>query len=221
MRRFLPVLLLGALTLALAQENPEDSSGTPGTTVVAGFEDDCRACHDSGVPDRHHRLYGQLIVQDSAVPYPDANGDGTPEIIYGCLHCHDPGFRVERNCVACHASPAGTVPDGTALAEGPLTVTLTRFDALTLSWDPACGATDADYAVYEGTLGNFTNHTPILCTTAGATSATFEPPAGNAYYLVVARNHWSEGSYGVDGNGAQRPPSMSACLAQSIGCPWP
>ena len=129
MRRFLPVLLLGALTLALAQENPDDSSGTSGTTVVSGFEDDCRACHDSGVPDRHHRLYGQLIGQDSAVPYPDANGDGAPEITYGCLNCHDPSLSVERDCVACHASPAGTVPDGTALAEGPLTVFAPTDDA--------------------------------------------------------------------------------------------
>jgi hypothetical protein len=202
------VLSLGLLSLAMAQEVPS-------------FEDDCRGCHDSGVPDRHHLLYGQPVLQDSIAPYPDADGDGAPEASYVCLNCHDPNFTVVRNCVACHASAIGTVPDGTSLAEDPLTVTLPAFDTLTLSWDPSCGATETDYAVYEGTLGDFTSHTPIICSTAGVTSATFAPPARNAYYLVVARNHWSEGSYGVDGGSAQRPPSAAACLSQTIGCPWP
>jgi hypothetical protein len=208
-------------TLAWHTPSTSDDSDSLGPAIVESFEDDCRACHDSGVPDRHHSLYGQLVAQDSVVPYPDANGDGTADATYGCLNCHGPSFTVVRNCVACHTSPVGTVPDGTNLAEDPLTLTLTAFDALTLSWDDSCdGGPDTDYAVYEGSLGDFTDHTPIVCSTEGATSATFAPPADDAYYLVVARNHWSEGSYGIDGDGTQRPPSTSACLAQSIGCPW-
>jgi hypothetical protein len=208
MKPVLSVILLGLSSLVLAQAVPD-------------FEADCRACHDGGVPDRHHLLYGQFILQDSVVPYPDTNGDGFPDATYGCLSCHGPGFAVVRNCVACHTSPVGTVPDGTALSEDPLTITLTADHALTLAWDVACGANDTDYAIYEGIIGDFASHTPILCSTAGVTSATFEPSVGNAYYLVVARNHWSEGSYGVDAGGGQRPVSVSACLSQSIGCPWP
>jgi hypothetical protein len=90
-----------------------------------------------------------------------------------------------------------------------------------LSWDPSCGPTDGDYAVYEGTLGNFEDSAPLLCSTAGATTVIVTIPTEDAYYLVVARNHWSEGSYGIDGDGIQRPASTSACLLQSIGCPWP
>ena len=219
MKRFLSVFLSGLLSLALAQESPNRASSEDGIAVAESFEDACRACHDSAVPDRHHSLYGRALIQDSAVPYPDANGDGAAEYSYGCLNCHDANFTVVRNCVACHVSPVGTVPDGTSLAEDPLTVTLTVVDALTLTWAPSCGDTDTDYAVYEGNLGDFGNHAPILCSTAGATSATIVAPAGSAYYLVVARNHWSEGSYGVDGDGTQRPPSVSACLFQSTGCP--
>lgn len=190
-----------------------------GIAVGESFEDDCRVCHDSGVPDRHHLLSGQLVVQDSVAPYPDANGDGFPDATYGCLSCHGASFAVERNCVVCHTSPVGTVPDGTALAEDPLTVAMNVFGDLTLSWDLSCGVTDTDYAVYEGALGNFASHAPLVCSTGGATSATFAPPAGNVFFLVVPRNHWSEGSYGLDGDGVQRAPSGSPCLSQSIGCP--
>jgi hypothetical protein len=198
---------------------PGWAGSPPPLAAGESFEDDCRVCHDSGVPDRHHLLSGQRIAQDSAVPYPDGNGDGAPEVTYGCLNCHGANFTVVRNCVACHTSPVGTVPDGTALAEDPLTVTVTALGALTLSWDPSCGVSDTDYAVDEGALGNFASHAPLLCSTNGATSAAFSPPAGNAYYLVIPRNHWSEGSYGLNGDGTQRPPSGSACLSQSIGCP--
>lgn len=189
--------------------------------VGESFETDCRVCHDSGVPDRHHVLYGLPIAQASVVPYPDTDGDGQPDLTYGCLNCHDANITVERNCVACHSSPVGTVPDGAGPMENPVTVTWTEGGGLTLSWDPSCGVTDTDYAVYEGTLGVFTSHAPVVCSTAGATTVTFALPAADTYYLVVARNHWSEGSYGADGGGVQRPPSASACVAQSIGCPWP
>lgn len=218
MKPLLPLFLLAMSSLALAQVGPSEEAA--GTGVAGSFEDDCRSCHDSGVPDLHHVLYGQAIVQDSVVPFPDATGDGVPESSYGCLNCHDSSLTVVRNCVACHSSPAGTVPDGTSLEE-PLTVSSTALGALTLSWGPSCELTDSDYSVYEGTLGDFSTHSPILCSTAGYTSAAFALPAYDAYYLVVAHNHWSEGSYGVDGDGGQRPASAAACFSQTIGCPWP
>ena len=78
-------------------------------------EADCRVCHDSGVPDRHHLLYGQPIPTDSLVPYPDADGDGNPDSIYGCLNCHDENFTVVGDCTVCHigASPHHTRPSPT------------------------------------------------------------------------------------------------------------
>jgi hypothetical protein len=78
-------------------------------------EADCRLCHDSGVPDRHHLLYGQPIPPGSLVPYPDADGDGNPDAVYGCLNCHDENFTVVRDCVACHSSSAHhTTPAATS-----------------------------------------------------------------------------------------------------------
>jgi len=73
-------------------------------TVYGEFaEDDCRACHSSGVPDTHH-----LLVQNEG---------------YECTDCHpvktDPdggtGVEVIRNCVVCHeASPHHGAPDAVA-----------------------------------------------------------------------------------------------------------
>ena len=51
--------------------------------VVTGAmcEMDCRACHDSGISNRHHTLYGQPIPPGSVVPHPDGDSDGRPDAI--------------------------------------------------------------------------------------------------------------------------------------------
>ena len=116
--------------------------------------------------------------------------------------------------------PAGRVPDGGGQPGTPLTVTHAAESDLTLTWGPSCSAGDSDYAVYEGSLGSFPSHTPVHCTTRGATTATFTPGAGNRYYLVVPNNGLREGSYGVGSSGAQRPAANAACLPQShLRCP--
>ena len=78
--------------------------GMEDVRIIDMMEADCRICHTSGVPDRHHMLYGQLISGSSFVPYPDADGDGVPDTIYSCLSCHDQNFAVERDCLTCHTS---------------------------------------------------------------------------------------------------------------------
>jgi len=117
---------------------------------------------------------------------------------------------------------AGAVPDGSGPSATALTVTRSAA-SLTLSWGDDCPSPGDDYAVYEGTLTEpFTYaHTEKLCTTGGATSATFPEPSGDAYYLIVKRNVVSEGSYGRASSGAERPQGIAMCLPQSIGptCP--
>jgi hypothetical protein len=113
--------------------------------------------------------------------------------------------------------PAGRVPAG---APGvPMTLTKTGSD-VTLQWGASCLATDADYEVYEGTLGSFTSHAPRLCATGGALTATITPLPGDRYFLVVPTNGTNEGSYGLQSGGAERPLGSSACFARMIGsCP--
>jgi hypothetical protein len=105
----------------------------------------------------------------------------------------------------------------------PLTIARAGADAsgVTLAWGPSCRAGDGDYAVYEGTLGNFISHVPLTCTTGGALSFSFVPGGGNRYYLVVPHNADNEGSYGTDSAGQEREASKVACLPQAIApqCP--
>ncbi|MHC4429342.1 MAG: LamG domain-containing protein, partial [Planctomycetota bacterium] len=87
---------------------------------------------------------------------------------------------------------------------------------LLLSWDPSCLASDDDYAVYEGTVGDFTTHTDHVCSTSGATSITLSPAAGDRYYLVVPQSASREGSYGRDSEGNPREPGPSSCRPQEV-----
>jgi hypothetical protein len=88
-----------------------------------------------------------------------------------------------------------------------------------LNWFGSCSAADNNYEVYEGQLGNFTSHVPVTCATGGL-SASFAPAAGNRYYLVVPTNGASEGSYGKNKAGVERPASAAQCVPQTIGsCP--
>ena len=70
---------------------------------------------------------------------------------------------------------------------------------------------DSDFAVYEGVLGNFTSHVPVVCSTGGATTATFAPAIGDRYYLMSANNGHEEGSYGYDSTGTERALSVAEC----------
>ena len=91
---------------------------------------------------------------------------------------------------------------------------------LALSWSASCSSGDDDYEVHEGTLGAFTSHSFILCSTGHATNAVITPAAGNRYYLVVPTDGVVEGSYGRTSAGVERTASGSACVPQSIkGCP--
>ena len=118
--------------------------------------------------------------------------------------------------------PPGAVADGADVPGTPLTVTKAGGDDITLSWDVSCVANDANYAIYEGLVGDFTSHVPLdipnpPCTTFGATTMTVTPAAGSSYYLVVPQGDEHEGSYGSDNGGVPRPPSVSACKPQLVG----
>ena len=112
------------------------------------------------------------------------------------------------------AEPAGRVPDG---ATGqPLTVSHAPGNDVTLDWSSSCAVGDDDYEVYEGTLGTYSDHQPVTCTTGGATTLTFAPAPGSSYFLVVPTNGGAEGSHGLDGNEAERPRGPAPCLPQAI-----
>jgi hypothetical protein len=113
----------------------------------------------------------------------------------------------------------GAVPDGNMVPGTQLELQPFAGNLL-LSWGASCVATDTDYEVYEGTIGDYYSHISRLCSTGGATQAIVAPLAGDTYYLVVPRNAENEGSYGVDSSGSPRPMGAAGCLLQQAGsCP--
>jgi hypothetical protein len=126
-----------------------------------------------------------------------------------------------------YASPStsvGATPDGGHVPGEPLTLDRSGSGDLLLRWGPSCVAGVDDYAVYQGSLGDFEAHAPITCSTAGVRSLTLPPPTGAVFWLVVPVDPegGAEGSYGTASDGSERPPSATPCFPQSIGgetCP--
>ncbi len=88
---------------------------------------------------------------------------------------------------------------------------------LELSWRDDCPLAGTDYAVYEGTLGQFADRLAVQCSTGETTAATVTPDVGATYYLVVPVEDGAEGSYGRDSAGNERPPAAGACFTpQSV-----
>jgi hypothetical protein len=111
---------------------------------------------------------------------------------------------------------AGRVPGQEANPASMLTVSRVGGDYITLSWGASCNPTDADYAIYEGSLDKFYSHTPLFCTTGGATTKSFQASPGGTYYLVVPLSRSREGSYGTASSGQERPQGQEACSPQRI-----
>jgi hypothetical protein len=109
--------------------------------------------------------------------------------------------------------PAGRVPD--------LLASRTAGDGVSATWSASCAATDDDYAVYEGMLGDYVSHLPVVCSTSGLRHSAWDSLPGSRWFIITPRNTLIEGSYGRRGDTSERPPSSDACAAQSIApsCP--
>jgi len=115
----------------------------------------------------------------------------------------------------------GECPDGGAVPGVPLTLgKVASGDGLSMSWGDSCAAA-SDYAIYQGTIGSWNSHTPVACTTSGATSRTLMMPAASGYFLVVPTDGVQEGAYGRSTAGVERGQGTSACLPQMVGSACP
>ena len=115
---------------------------------------------------------------------------------------------------------SGEAGSGTTLAGTPLTLAKEQGGQITLIWGGSCVPTDTDYSVYQGTMGSFQSHVPVLCSTGGQTSATIAPSEGSAYFLVTPNDTYYEGRYGARTSG-DIPAGPSRCFppAATTGCP--
>lgn len=141
-------------------------------------------------------LFGTILGQDT--------GAGEFEVLVGATEVRL-AFR----------GAVGAVPDGNQIPGPPLTVSKGAGGEITLDWSSSCTG-QRDYEIYEGSVGAYYDHLQLLCTTGAQTSISFTPGAGDRYYLVVPHSDYREGSYGLDSDGAERPPGVRFCLPQSI-----
>ncbi len=112
--------------------------------------------------------------------------------------------------------PAGEVPDGISLPGAPLTIDKTTGSDIALAWEESCSSWDTNYAIYEGTLGDFTSHRHVTCGTGGSNSATLSPQNEDAYYLVVPLSESREGSYGRGSDVNERVQGAPSCMVQEL-----
>ncbi|RLE21430.1 MAG: hypothetical protein DRJ50_09235, partial [Actinobacteria bacterium] len=146
-----------------------------------------------------------------------AHENGTGDVVEAAVDAFEV---LEFECDSGSSSPAGRVPGDAVTPGTPLTIDRIAEDQVQLNWGASCLSTDADYAVYEGEIGEYGNHQPILCSSGGGTTATITPGDADHYYLVVPQGADREGSYGTDSGGIERLPGTGACLSQEIGaCP--
>lgn len=123
------------------------------------------------------------------------------------------------------SNPAGarTVGCSYPLLPSSITVLVSKTgDDPILSWQTPSCAVQA-YEIYRGTLP-FTsyNHQSVECNGSGLGYTDYSS-GENQYYLVVPRNSYLEGSYGIAFDGSffyERPPGSSACKPQCLfHCP--
>ncbi len=99
-------------------------------------------------------------------------------------------------------------------------VTVQRSGAgLRLTWEDQGTATPA-YNIYEGTIGAWYSHAPLLCGVTGAADGAgsrfldIQPrDGGDHYYLVTGSDACGEGPAGRSSGGARRPFPAGACGA--------
>lgn len=120
----------------------------------------------------------------------------------------------QQSASAATSCGAGCAPAAGDVAQ--LSIGRSESGELVLSWGTSCVASDTDYAIYEGTIGDFTSHAPQTCTTGGATSATVPVSSGDRYYVVLPHNATWEGSHGTRSNGAERPRGAATCYPQAV-----
>lgn len=125
-------------------------------------------------------------------------------------HAHD----VDPNGARHPGEPSS---DGTALLH--VNKNLTDPSKIDLTWGTGCASGFTGYAVYQGTLGDWTS-LAVLGDGCGRISTTYKaqiPCAGNCYYLVSALDDVmaEEGSLGLRSPGVERPRPAAPCRVET------
>jgi hypothetical protein len=140
------VVLTIGVALAIVPPPPANQDLGIYDTVCGEFaEEDCRACHSSGVPDTHH-----LLVEDEGYGCTDChqvinNPDGSTGVgvIRNCVECHDTSPHhgaqeaVDGHCSHCHGSFVDDYDDGHSIP----------------TYEPSLITPDTSYTVEDAATG--------------------------------------------------------------------
>jgi subtilisin family serine protease len=115
---------------------------------------------------------------------------------------------------------------GEASAAQSMTARRAAGNAVQVQFSPGCGATDHAIAWGTSPLAGGVTWTHMACGRGSSGTTTFDPgavPAGSlVYFVVVAQGASSEGSYGRNGSGQERPEAagVGACdrPRNLVGC---
>ncbi len=105
-------------------------------------------------------------------------------------------------------SPVGEASHQNVAAEHMKAVWDAANNEIDLRYMPACAATD--HTVYYGPISSVPSYGYSGSVCLGDTTGTVSiaPPADNYFFIVVANNGETEGSYGKDSSNAQRPEAV-------------
>ena len=137
------VVLSISIALAIVPPPPANQHLGIYDTVFGEFaEDECRACHSSGVPDTHH-----MLVPNKGYKCTDCHklgpGGGIDSPIRDCLVCHlasphhNTTEALDRHCSHCHGSLVDDYDDGHYIP----------------SYEPSLITPDTSYTWMDGTTG--------------------------------------------------------------------
>lgn len=88
-----------------------------------------------------------------------------------------------------------------------------------LTWSSSCPFQTGSGGVALGTLGSWYDHDMFFCFYTGFSGLIpWFDLQGSHYFLVVPQNLYTEGSYGQDSAGNERPIIGPGCLLQQVGC---
>jgi hypothetical protein len=112
------------------------------------------------------------------------------------------------------SSGGGPGAPGEAAASAPMTAAWNGTTGeVEIAYTPACDATD--HTIYYGNLADVASYawSGAVCGVGTSGTAAFDPGSGDVFFVVVGTGAASEGSYGLDGAGIERPEDVG-----TVGC---
>ncbi len=220
-----------------AAPSGESATATPGPQVNVAWADNSRneqgfeieRCTGTAVAcDGNPAGYAQITQTAADVTsYVDTTVLSDTTYSYRTRAFNSGGSSAYSNSASASTNTGPATP-GEASEAGATPLLVTGYDRttgeVTVSFDPAC--TSTDHAAYSGPLGqvDLLQWDRAVCGLGVSGTATFDPGAGDRYFVIVGQSTTAEGSYGSKSDGTQRPEAVGVGICdqtQDLSNPCP